>query len=327
MELFVRPDGSVQGLYDETFELGQLGMLSVARASVVEPATIGGWMVDLAPVAGPVLGPFVRRSEALETERRWITDHRLCVTREKRNQPFEQGVTLNAANPHGSGNDLPDAGAHRQLRHAHDHRAREGGNTGSAGAWARRIALVIAGVLLAATVGNRFVRHTQGPSSGPEPTLAHIQKLQQLVTHRVLVSEIHETQVAGYTGSMVVTLVVHGDVLVGVDLQRARIVKKDDRKRELLIELPRPQVISPRLDHDHTHVQHVAFTGLWQMVPGAAAQTLVVGRALREAQASVASAGAASDLLKDAEARTQGVLDAYGQSVGWNIHVCWLSSS
>lgn len=85
--------------------------------------------------------------------------------------------------------------------------------------------------------------------------------------------------------------------------------------------------MSPRLDHNHTQVLHVGFTGLWQVVPSAAAQTRVVDRALREARASAARAGADPDLLMDAEARTQGIMGEYGQNVGWNIHVCWSTGS
>ena len=41
---------------------------SITRASHVEPDAEGRWLADLTPVAGPVLGPFDLRSEALAAE-------------------------------------------------------------------------------------------------------------------------------------------------------------------------------------------------------------------------------------------------------------------
>jgi hypothetical protein len=72
MKLIVKPDGTVRTIYDETIDLGVLGRPTIMRASHVEPDDQGCWRADLSPVGGPVLGPFDRRSEALEAERDWL---------------------------------------------------------------------------------------------------------------------------------------------------------------------------------------------------------------------------------------------------------------
>jgi hypothetical protein len=77
MQLVVGSDGSVRCLYDEAIDLAALGSLSITRASHVEPDETGRWLADLAPVAGPVLGPFDCRSDALEAERVWLEANRL----------------------------------------------------------------------------------------------------------------------------------------------------------------------------------------------------------------------------------------------------------
>jgi hypothetical protein len=75
MKLLVRPDGTVRAIYQEEIDLGVLGRPTIARASHVEPDGEGRWLADLKPVGGPVLGPFDRRSEALEAERDWLERH------------------------------------------------------------------------------------------------------------------------------------------------------------------------------------------------------------------------------------------------------------
>ena len=73
MQLIVLPDGGVRCVYDETIDLSALGRLGIRRGSHVEPDEDGVWFADLVSVQGPRLGPFERRSEALDAERRWLT--------------------------------------------------------------------------------------------------------------------------------------------------------------------------------------------------------------------------------------------------------------
>lgn len=75
MQLIVEPNGNVRCIYDEELDLTVLGTVAITRASHVEPAPGGGWCADLSPVGGPVLGPFVKRSEALAAEVAWLESH------------------------------------------------------------------------------------------------------------------------------------------------------------------------------------------------------------------------------------------------------------
>jgi hypothetical protein len=75
MELNVSLTGQVRCLYGEAIDLSQLGTLSIARGSHVEPEADGRWTADMGPVGGPVLGPFPHRSEALAAERQWLEAH------------------------------------------------------------------------------------------------------------------------------------------------------------------------------------------------------------------------------------------------------------
>ena len=73
MDLFIRPNGDVTTLYDELLDLSALGAMHIARASHVEPDANGQWFAHL--IDGPTLGPYSKRSEALDAERQWLTDH------------------------------------------------------------------------------------------------------------------------------------------------------------------------------------------------------------------------------------------------------------
>jgi hypothetical protein len=75
MQIIISPDGTLRCVYDEAIDLAALGTPVITRASHVEPTADGRWQADLSPVAGPVLGPFVRRSEALTAEIEWLEAH------------------------------------------------------------------------------------------------------------------------------------------------------------------------------------------------------------------------------------------------------------
>jgi len=75
MVLVIGADGVSRCLYGEDIDLGELGRLTISRASHVEPDEAGRWWADLSPVGGPRLGPFSRRSEALTAEREWLVEH------------------------------------------------------------------------------------------------------------------------------------------------------------------------------------------------------------------------------------------------------------
>ncbi|MHB8957475.1 MAG: hypothetical protein ACYC4U_31310 [Pirellulaceae bacterium] len=75
MQLVINPAGIVQCVYDEAIDLSVLGQPVISRGSHVEPNAAGNWYADLSPVGGPMLGPYILRSEALEAERAWLEKH------------------------------------------------------------------------------------------------------------------------------------------------------------------------------------------------------------------------------------------------------------
>jgi hypothetical protein len=78
MQLLIERSGQTRCIYGEAIDLSQLGTLSIRRGSHVEPDASGRWFCDLSPVAGPTLGPFDSRSEALAAEVAWLSEHWLA---------------------------------------------------------------------------------------------------------------------------------------------------------------------------------------------------------------------------------------------------------
>lgn len=70
----IRPDGNITFIHDDDLRpfVNALGAPEIRRASRVEPTANGQWTADMAPVGGPVLGPFDARREALAAERAWL---------------------------------------------------------------------------------------------------------------------------------------------------------------------------------------------------------------------------------------------------------------
>jgi len=75
LDLIIAPGGGVRCIYGEAIDLHVLGRLSIRRASHVEPTEDGRWLADLSPVAGPTLGPFDLRTDALAAEIAWLEQH------------------------------------------------------------------------------------------------------------------------------------------------------------------------------------------------------------------------------------------------------------
>ncbi|MFO1044540.1 MAG: hypothetical protein U0941_22430 [Planctomycetaceae bacterium] len=81
MDLLIQVSGTVRCVFGEEIDLGQLGRLSIRRGSHVEPTPDGQWTADLAPVQGPLLGPFPTRTAALNAEVTWLQEHWLLPSR------------------------------------------------------------------------------------------------------------------------------------------------------------------------------------------------------------------------------------------------------
>jgi len=80
MQLLIDRQGQIRCVYGESIDLRSLGLLTISRASHIEPAGDGRWAADLSLVQGPTLGPFNQRTEAIAAELAWLESHWLDAT-------------------------------------------------------------------------------------------------------------------------------------------------------------------------------------------------------------------------------------------------------
>lgn len=168
------------------------------------------------------------------------------------------------------------------------------------------------------------LRGRSRPTPLSPPSIHQIQQLAALVTAQVAVSDTHETVLSGHLGQVKAVLVVRGEVLLGPDLSAAKVTGIDPEQRIVRIDLPRPRVISARLDHERTHVAAISHAGLWLMVPGDAGRTAVINRAYAEAERELARAAADPALTEQASRHAERVLSEFFATGGWRTQVDWI---
>src|SRR5262249_23993935 len=91
MRLVIEPGGRVRCLYGEAVDLASLGVMSIRRASHVEPDGDGAWWAGLSPLDGPRLGPFAQRSQALAAEEACVERYWLEPSHQPPSPPNQPG--------------------------------------------------------------------------------------------------------------------------------------------------------------------------------------------------------------------------------------------
>jgi len=155
------------------------------------------------------------------------------------------------------------------------------------------------------------------------PTIEQVRQLSSLVVTKVDVADVSTTEIAGFTGGVRAALVVRGDLVIAVDLSKARFESQDPDKRTAVLVLPAPEVSRPRLDQEKTRVFELTRQGLWAVLPGDAGQSTAVNHAYRHAQKVVAAVGADPKLIEKARSDAEETLSAFFQALGWTVTVRW----
>ena len=141
------------------------------------------------------------------------------------------------------------------------------------------------------------------------PTVEKLQRFSHLVTTKVLVADVLVGEGEGHVGAWL----VKGDALLGVDLGRAKIVTKDDAARQATIELPLPELLQSRVDHDRTQTWQVRKTA-W--MPWSGDGDKLRDQVMREAQKLIAQAAGSREYIDQSKSAAAAIIAAFYEEVG-----------
>jgi hypothetical protein len=148
------------------------------------------------------------------------------------------------------------------------------------------------------------------------PTVERLERLKELVTLRVHIADVLTAEGSGYKGAWL----IKGDALLCVDLNRARITDKDEPHKHLVVHLPKPHVLQPRVDHNRTLTWDVEKTS-W--IPFSGNQSALCNQAMKQAQQLVEHAASSDEYLQEARVPAEAAVKLYCKELGWEADVQW----
>ena len=191
--------------------------------------------------------------------------------------------------------------------------------------WMRFPSILSFGSILGVVVGigaaALLLDRPQKPTSNiafEGPTVTELERLSELATMRVQVSDVLVGRGYDYKGCWL----VHGDALIAIDLGQASIPPehKDFAGRRARIVLAAPRVIQPRVDHERTLTWDVQKTS-W--IPLAGDPDQLRDEAMQQAQRLVEHAAGSEENLRDARVRAELLLQGFFAALDWKVEIVW----
>ncbi|MDB5326002.1 MAG: hypothetical protein JWM57_1571 [Phycisphaerales bacterium] len=185
------------------------------------------------------------------------------------------------------------------------------------------ILVLLAATTLVTLLAVHLLRRDRPP---PHPsdtvlTVEQIQSLATLVTTRITVHSELSVTVRGYLGELTVHWSGPGSVLLGPDLEKARIIHRDEARQTATVALPEPAVLERTLDLDHGRIDG-RFDGIWQAAPDPDLLCTLQRRVLAGAQ--LALSDAITDEHRAASRHVaERAVQRLGESIGWIIDLQW----
>ena len=164
------------------------------------------------------------------------------------------------------------------------------------------------------------VRETPPTFSSSGPTVVQLERLQQLVSTRVHVSDILVGESRWLAGSWI----VQGDALLAVDMSKAEVKDRDEKARTATIILPHPAVLSARVNHERSQqwdIKSRSWIPLASLVLGD--RTAMEKQAMLQAQQLVERAAGSDSNKTTARQGVESMLAEFYRAVGWQVSVRW----
>ena len=160
-------------------------------------------------------------------------------------------------------------------------------------------------------------------NTGPDtssPTITEIQRLGELVVLRVSVADVLKDSGYEYKG----VWIIRGDAQVAVDLREVKVKSRNEKTKKLVVVLPQPRVIQPRVDHDKSE-EYKVDRATWKIWKGD--QSKLSSQAWQKAQGIVETACSSEENMDQARDQTELMLTNMYRMVGWDVDVVWRAGS
>lgn len=193
--------------------------------------------------------------------------------------------------------------------------------------WATILTLALIGVfavlMIVSMAAVFFFGRSSKSDAAPEivakssgPTITQLQSLGELVVLRVSVADVLEASGLGYKGAWL----IKGDALIAIDLRLAKFQSADEETKKLVVLLPPPKVIQPRVDHDKTKTWDLSKT-TW--VPFGGDPDKLRDATMREAQRLVNHACTKEEIIEQGRYNTKLLLTHMYRFIDWDVEIVW----
>jgi hypothetical protein len=164
------------------------------------------------------------------------------------------------------------------------------------------------------------VRETPPSFRSAGPTVVQLERLSQLVSARVHVADVLVGESRWLEGSWIVA----GDALLAVDMSKAEVKDRDEKARTATIVLPRPAVLSARVNHEASRQWDIR-SRTWVPLAGSLLgdRRAIEEQAMRQAQRLVERAAATEENAATARRGAETALAEFYAAVGWRVSVRW----
>lgn len=157
--------------------------------------------------------------------------------------------------------------------------------------------------------------------SSAGPTVEKIQDLGEVVSNRVVVTDILVGRGQGYEAMWR----IRGDALLSCDLRQAKIISKDIHAKAATIQLPPIRVLSARVDHSATKMWDIKRQSWLPFTTGS--QSEFFEAAMYHAQRMVANTAGSTENRAVAADRVELLMQKHFALVDWDVNVEWAENN
>lgn len=147
------------------------------------------------------------------------------------------------------------------------------------------------------------------------PSIAVMENMTELATTRVHLTDTIEGENNYYQGKWL----LHGDAILGVDLSKVAYLRTDPDRKEAVLSLPPPHLISSKVDHDRS-AEMAMEKRYWIVFSDPKA---LRDEVWKEADHKLQRLAVEANNLEPAKAQAERVLRNLFDGVGWRVQFAW----